>query len=100
MMTKRSSYDIIAEIAEASLEGACFTNIMYACQMSFSQMKNFIPFLLKVGILEEMPPRGRRKTSKVIYKTTNKGKLFLVHYSYLKNLLKEEQRQLLPLVLH
>lgn len=74
----RSSFEIIAEILDASKNGAKKTRIMYSCGLSYRFVQKYLSFLLETGLLS-------LGTS---YRTTDKGMGFLRKYQRLDLLLK------------
>ncbi|MEE9564437.1 MAG: winged helix-turn-helix domain-containing protein, partial [Candidatus Hydrothermarchaeaceae archaeon] len=50
-------------------QGVNKTNILYRANLSYTQLKNYVAFLLEKGLLEHI---GNK------YSTTNKGRLFLI----------------------
>jgi predicted transcriptional regulator len=82
----RGCLDITADILEASYGGVRKTYLMYRCNMSFRQLKNYLDFLLGNELLcvvagDVNPNRG-------LFETTDKGKEFLKTYKGLKALVK------------
>jgi len=49
---RRSEIEIIGDILTLSLNGARKTEILYQANLSYTQLKNYLPFLLKNNILE------------------------------------------------
>ena len=63
------------------------TNILYKCNLSYSSLQNYLPFLIKKEILEESIVKNKDKTFK-FYKTTSKGLNFLESAKKTLSLLK------------
>ena len=84
---RRSEFEIIADILSLSETGAKRTEILYKGYMSYSQLKQYLPYLLEKEILMETTIKNGHGYSKVYY-TTDKGKELLVGinkiFSYLK----------------
>ena len=72
---RRDRLFIIAEIMDAAKEGVLKTNLMYEVGLSFSDLNQYITFLLKRDLLEVTAKRGHR-----VYKTTKKGLKYLDNY--------------------
>ena len=74
MFTKRrSEIQIIAEILDLSQEGAKKTELLYKNNMNFTQLQNYLTFLIKNDIMkEEVIPNTNGGASK-LYTTTEKG---------------------------
>ena len=50
---RRSELDIIAKILTLSKKGAKKTNILYKCNLSYTQIQDYLPFLIDKEVLEE-----------------------------------------------
>jgi predicted transcriptional regulator len=73
-MTKnRSREDIAAEILKHALNGKKKTHLIFGAHLSFAQLTKYLELLLQHELLEHLPKEG-------IYRTTQKGKLFLQSY--------------------
>ena len=77
---KRDRLEIIAQILHVAKNGAKKTHVMYQCNLSYNQTKNFINYLLETGLL-------RIGNS---YHTTDKGLRFLQTYKTLDRLLNKK----------
>lgn len=73
---------IIAEILEIAREGTLKTQIMYRANLSYTQLHDYLKFMLKVNLLEEVDVGG-----KDVYKPTEKGLVFLQFYHQITDLL-------------
>jgi predicted transcriptional regulator len=74
----RGKYQIIAEmlniINESDSKGVTKTSIMYNAFLSYAQLKEYLPFLLENGLIDEIPLRIKYGGSeKFVYKITEKG---------------------------
>ena len=69
---RRSELDIITEILNLSKEGSKKTDILYKGNLSYTQIQNYLPFLIDKDVLEEcmIKKKGRKY---IFYKTTQKG---------------------------
>ncbi len=74
---KRDRLEIIAQILHVAKKGIKKTHVMYQCNLSYSQTKDFIDSLMEIGLL-------RIGNS---YHTTDKGMKFLRAYETLNSLL-------------
>jgi predicted transcriptional regulator len=81
----RGNLDIIADILDASFGGVKKTYLMYRCNLSFKQLKNYSGFLLDSGLLDV---REQQESSKGLFEVTEKGREFLRAYKGLKALMK------------
>lgn len=80
----RDKLFIIAEILEIAKDGALKTQIMYRANLSFSDVNAYLGFMLEINFLKKI-----RKNAKV-YKSTEKGIVFLNHYRQIQELLRGE----------
>ncbi len=65
---KRSRYEIMLDILQASMEGATKTKIVYSAYLNFKQADRYIYLLVEGGFLAPMED-GNKK----VFKTTEKG---------------------------
>lgn len=61
---------------------------MYKVNLSFAQVNEYLPFLIRVKLLEPTAQNG-----KAVYKTTSKGTRFLRNYAEIRDLLEAEGKQ-------
>jgi len=79
----RSRLDVIAAILrEVTGREATKTRIMYGAFLSSTQMREYVPFLLKNGLLT--------KVEQTIYKITEKGMRFLMLCDQLNNMIGDK----------
>jgi predicted transcriptional regulator len=84
--SNRGRLDITADILEASYSGVRKTYLMYRCNMSFKQLKNYLDFLLGKELLCVVA--GDVNSNHGLFEITDKGKEFLRTYKGLKALVK------------
>lgn len=72
--SRRSEFEIIRDILIASFDGAKKTHILYRTNLSYSQLQDYLSFLIKAGVVEAV-----KKGSAEIYRITEKGKELLNH---------------------
>jgi predicted transcriptional regulator len=82
---RRDRLFIIAEILETAKDSALKTQIMYRANLSFTQLNEYLSFMLKTELLEKVLLNERE-----LYKATEKGMNFLQCYRELTELLKTE----------
>jgi predicted transcriptional regulator len=82
---RRDKLYIIAEILETAKDSALKTQIMYRANLSFTQLNDYLRFMLKSELLEKILINDRE-----IYKATDKGMDFLQRYREITELLKTE----------
>jgi len=84
----RDKLYIIAEILEIAEEtkGVLKTQIMYRANLSFTQLNDYLSFLLKNELLMKVV-----LDNKEVYKATSKGIQFLQHYREITELLRTEK---------
>ncbi|MEM2102124.1 MAG: winged helix-turn-helix domain-containing protein [Candidatus Bathyarchaeia archaeon] len=80
--TIRGRIDIIANILDEARNGAKKTRIMYACNLSFRQLRVYLNFLLKKGLLTLIVSAEDEKNR--VFKVTKKGLDFLEAYRNLQ----------------
>ena len=80
---RRDKLFIISEILEIAKDGALKTQIMYRANLSFTQLNDYLGFMLEIHVLEKI-----RRNEKYIYKSTEKGLDFLERYRQIAELLK------------
>ena len=89
---RRDRAHIIAGILTIAKDGSPKTRIMYRGNLSFTQLNEYLPFLLKMKLLKVDTQNGRK-----IYKTTAKGVKYLKNLEKISNLLRQgEGNQLKP----
>jgi len=81
----RGRFDIIADILNASHGGVKKTYLMYRCNLSFRQLKDYSHFLIKSGLLRIQMEQAETDTG--LFEATDKGKKFLKAYRGLKALM-------------
>ncbi|MCK4313321.1 hypothetical protein KAW04_01015 [Candidatus Bathyarchaeota archaeon] len=81
----RGRLDIVADILNASFGGARKTHLMYRCNLSFKQLKYYLEFLLRIGLLHFADPSKGSNPS--FFAITDKGREFLEAYKGLKGLM-------------
>lgn len=76
----RRTSEIISDILNIAKNGARKTRIMYQANLSFTQLKKYLEFLINKGLLEQKED---------IFKTTDKGKTFIEYFKKYKK--REEE---------
>ncbi|MEM2999970.1 MAG: winged helix-turn-helix domain-containing protein [Candidatus Bathyarchaeia archaeon] len=84
---RRDKLHIIAEILEIAKDGTLKTQIMYKANLSFTQLNEYLKFMLKNELLTRLADKG-----KMVYAATAKGLDFLQRYRELTELLKEAEK--------
>jgi len=82
---RRDKLFIIAEILEIAKDGTLKTQIMYRANLSFTQLNDYLNFMLKIKLLDKI-----LRNDKETYKATDKGLDFLLRYREITELLKSE----------
>jgi predicted transcriptional regulator len=85
-LKRRDKLYIIAEILDIAKDGTLKTQIMYRANLSFTQLNDYLRFMLKIKLLEKIVENDKEK-----YKATEKGLSFLQRYREITQLLKEEE---------
>jgi len=87
--TRRGRLSIIANILDVAKRGTIKTQIMYGASLSFSQLCDYLSFLLDANLLKVIENPNRS-----LYKTTNKGLRYLQGYKEIGELLKKEKENI------
>ncbi|MEM3579433.1 MAG: winged helix-turn-helix domain-containing protein [Candidatus Bathyarchaeia archaeon] len=82
---RRDKLYIIAEILEIAKDGVLKTQIMYRANLSFTQLNDYLKFMLKINLIDRIV-----ENDKEIYKATAKGLEFLQRYREITELLKTD----------
>lgn len=83
---RRDKLHIVAEILEIAKGGTLKTQVMYRANLSFTQLNNYLQFMLKISLLEKV-----EVNNKDVYKATDKGLNFLQRYHEINELLRTEE---------
>lgn len=83
---RRDKLYIIAEILDISKEGSLKTQIMYRANLSFTQLNDYLRFMLRISLLEKI-----LVNDKDTYRATAKGLDFLQRYNEITELIKSEE---------
>ena len=83
---RRDKLFIIAEILGIAKEGSLKTQIMYRANLSFTQLNDYLNFMLKISLLKKILENDRET-----YRATEKGVDFLQRYREITELLKTEE---------
>jgi len=86
---RRDKLYIISEILEIAKDGVLKTQIMYRANLSFTQLNDYLGFLLEIHLLEKI-----RRNGKDIYRSTEKGLDFLERYHQIAELLRNENNNI------
>lgn len=89
-MKYRSRTEIVAMILEAANGGATKTKIMYKAFLSYAQLKEYLSVLIENDLIEYMEGS--------VYKTTQKGLIFLKMNSEIEELLATPTRNYKTLI--
>lgn len=81
-MKKRSSPDIIATILEAANGGIGKTGLLTKANLTSTQLKKYMDFLLEKEFLAKCEERSSRHSA---YKTTGLGLKYLALYNSIKS---------------
>ena len=83
---RRDRLFIIAEILDIAKDGSLKTQIMYRANLSFTQLNDYLKFMLKINLLEKV-----FQNDKDTYRATDKGLDFLQRYHEITELIKTEE---------
>ena len=82
---RRDKLFIIAEILEIAKEGTLKTQIMYRANLSFTQLNDYLEFMLRINFLDKVSQNEKER-----YETTGKGMDFLQRYREITELVKND----------
>ena len=82
---RRDKLYIIAEILEIAKEGTLKTQVMYRANLSFTQLNEYLNFMLNISLLQKVETNERE-----VYRATDKGLDFLQRYREITELLRKE----------
>lgn len=93
--SKRASYNIVAEILNATKGGAFKTHIMYKVRLSYSQLENYLSMLVEKGLVKNTKVERARNSlrPRITYRTTGKGSQLLTRLEQIDTLLKRLSRE-------
>jgi len=83
---RRDRLRIVAEILEITRRGALKTQVMYQSRLSFTQVNDYLEFMLETNLMKKIKQDDRN-----IYKTTPNGLDFVQRYRDLAELLRTEE---------
>jgi predicted transcriptional regulator len=75
--------DIMTEILKVAKEGILKTQIMYKANLSFTQLNDYLKFMLNNNLINQTHIEGKE-----VYVVTEKGLAFLQRHNELTKLLK------------
>ncbi len=85
---RRDRLGILAEIMETAKTKQGKTKIMYKVNLSFSQVNEYLAFLVEMGFI-----RFQKESGKKCYETTSKGYNYVDNYVEMSQLLAKKQLQ-------
>jgi predicted transcriptional regulator len=80
---KRSKYQIISQILDICVGGACKTKIVYQANLNFRTINPYIDLLTKNGLIKTTMGRN------VSYETTNRGMKLIEDFKLMNDKLSE-----------
>jgi predicted transcriptional regulator len=80
----RSKMSLIANILRIAEKGIPRTHLMYKANLSHRMLRNYVPFLIQQGLLEEVTNEPSCRST--VYRTSRRGNEYLETYSALLNI--------------
>jgi predicted transcriptional regulator len=80
---RRNKLYIIAEILEIAKDGTLKTQVMYRANLSFTQLNDYLDFMLRIELLEKI-----EINDKDVYRATDKGLYYQQRYREITELLR------------
>jgi predicted transcriptional regulator len=90
MEKRRERHEIVAEILSVAVDGKRKTHIMYRAKLSYTQVNEYLPWLVEKGFLENMKG-GKMGQRASIYRTTPRGLMFLENLKSIGKLLARDK---------
>ena len=85
----RGKIQIMGDVLALATSGIKKTHIMYRANLSYEQVHLYLGELIgKRLITQDVSPEG------VVYRTTEKGREFLLHYTHLIEFLEEQKQEM------
>jgi predicted transcriptional regulator len=79
----RGRIDIAAEMIRLCSEGKKMTNIMYGANLSYDQLKRYLPELEEQRLIEKVMMDGN-----IFYRATHRGRNYLAAYEELVRIIR------------
>ena len=73
---RRSEFEIMSKLLDLSKSGAKKTELLYQANLSYTQLKSYLSFLIEKGIIVTIEVKNNGNNG-VLYKLTDKGNNFL-----------------------
>jgi len=83
---RRDKLHIVSEILEIARDGSLKTQIMYRANLSFTQLNDYLRFMLQINLLERVLMNDRE-----MYRATEKGLDFMQRYREINELLRNDE---------
>jgi predicted transcriptional regulator len=84
----RGKIQIMGDVLALGTSGIRKTHIMYKANLSYEQVHFYLGELIEKRLIaQDVSPDG------VVYRTTEKGREFLLHYTRLMDFLEEEKQE-------
>jgi len=91
----RGRLEIIRDVLDVCSQGATVSGIMDGCNMSFAQIKTYVPLLIRKGFLtvrrEDRKDVGGAMREMTVYRTTNYGVVLLLALQNVQKILEPEK---------
>jgi predicted transcriptional regulator len=88
IFVQRGRFEIIYDILAITKKPTNKTNILYKCNLSFSQLQKYLKYLRNKGLLDSSSNNG-----KMVYQATTKGKEFIKDYENLNRSLESSNKK-------
>ena len=85
----RGKIQIMADVLALATSAIKKTHIMYRANLSYEQVCLYLEELISKKLIVQDAP----STDGVVYRTTEKGREFLLHYTHLVQFLEEEEKE-------
>jgi len=85
---KRGHFRIVSNILSFTMNGSLKTELMRKANLSYAQLKRYIPMLVRLKLLAES-----ESEKNTVYETTKKGMNFLRRFKEIDKLLKSNPQE-------
>lgn len=90
-MRRRDRHDIAIAILRAATLPIHKTHLMYRARLSYAQLNKYLASMIRSGLIENHRTEGKKR-DEVLYKTTEKGTIFVKNLELAERLWKNDDQ--------
>lgn len=90
-MRRRDRHDIAIAILRAAQLPLHKTHLMYRARLSYAQLNKYLASMIRSGLIENHRTEGKKRDD-VLYKTTEKGMIFVKNLELAEKLWKNDDQ--------